>query len=128
MSEDVNNLLNSEDKGVDEATGTLSRLFRQILFDVNITPMRWNKLMQAYLSNPRNGVPQHGRDRSTARGNLNKELRKPSMTWNNFRRGLVFLGPIKIRFEVHLTWANKKTTVHGVTMSDRTMREEKEDE
>lgn len=128
MSEEVNNLLQTDDKGVSEATGILSRLFRQILLDVGITPMRWQKLMRRYLTDPHNGVPNRGRDRSTHRGNLNRELRKSNMTWNNFKRGLMFLAPVKIRFEVHLTWENRKTTVHGIDLTARTVREDKDDE
>ena len=128
MSEEVNQMLQADDKGVAEATGTLSKLFRQILLDVGVTPMQWSKLMQGYLTNPRNRVPKNGRDRSTHRGNLNKELRKPNMTWNNFKRGLIFLSPVKIRFEVHLTWNNKRTTLHGVTLTNRTFREEPDED
>lgn len=126
MSNEISEMLKSDDKGVSEAKGALSILFRQILLDINLSTIQWNSLMVDYLKNPRNGIPPNGRDRSTARGNLNKELRRPSMTWRNFMRGLAFLNPVKIKFEIHLTWRNKETTIHSLSL--KTNRYVEEDE
>lgn len=127
MIDDPNDILQQTDRGVDAAEGVLARLFRQILFDVNVNIYKWDSLMVKYLNNPINGVPQNGKDRSSARGNLNKELRRPSMTWKVFRKGLRFLNPKGIRFEVHLEWDSKKKTVHSVTLSRNTDRSDIDD-
>lgn len=127
MSNEVSKLLNSEDKGVLDATNVLSRLFRQILADINVTPLRWSELMVQYLNDPRNGIAKNSRERSTARGNLNKELRRPAMTWKTFHKGLSFLRPRRIRFEIQLEWSDKRTTLHSVTLDTGYRREEPEE-
>lgn len=74
--------------------GVLSRLFNIICLDVTggrgISPIQWNKLMIDYI---RSVVESNTTmDRSSIRGNVNKELRRPSMTWNVFTlKGLKFL-------------------------------------
>jgi hypothetical protein len=95
-----------------EAVGILSRLFRKILSELNITPMVWNKLMQVYLNDNRNRIPRSSRGRSSTRGNLNKELKKSNMTWSNFEKGMRFLNPLRSTFTVELQWLNGKITTH----------------
>ena len=116
MTDELNKILNSSDKGVEESSGVLTRLFRQILADMRIGPLAWDSLMNQYLVDPRNGIPDNGKDRSTERGNLNKKLRSRAMTWKGFEKGLRFLSPIKVRFEIHMTWRNRRTTIHGVNV------------
>ncbi|BAW19308.1 hypothetical protein [Ralstonia phage RP31] len=74
--------------------GVLTRLFNIICLDVTggrgISPIQWNKLMIDYIR----GVIESNAtlDRSSIRGNVNKELRRPSMTWNVFTlKGMKFL-------------------------------------
>lgn len=116
MSDELKKLLSSADKEIPAAENVLSRLFRQILADLNINHSVWNKLMIRYLDDPRHGIPKAGRDRSSARGNLNKELRRPTFTWRIFQKGLRFLGPVSVRFEVHMEWPTKKVTVHSTRL------------
>lgn len=73
--------------------GILTRLFNLLCLDVTggrgISPVQWNKLMIEYI---RAMVESNTTmDRSSIRGNMNKELRKPSMTWNVLCKGLRFL-------------------------------------
>jgi hypothetical protein len=74
--------------------GVLTRLFNTICLDVTggrgISPIQWNKLMIDYI---RKVVESNTTmDRSSIRGNVNKELRRPSMTWNVLvQKGLKFL-------------------------------------
>lgn len=73
--------------------GVLSRLFNIICLEVTggrgISPIQWNKLMIDYIR----GMVESNTtmDRSSIRGNMNKELRRPSMTWNVINKGLRFL-------------------------------------
>ena len=112
--EELKNILSDEDKKVGEARGVLSRIFRKVLGDLNVTPAKWNSLMNAYLTNPRNRVPRNSRGRSSVRGNLNKELRKEDMTWSNFEKGIRFLNPVRASFVIKLEWRSGRTTVHEV--------------
>lgn len=113
--ENRNRLLHDPEKRVVEARG-LSKIFRNILSDLNITPMKWDQLMNAYLNNPKNRVGRDSRSRSSTRGNLNKELVKKDMTWRNFERAIRFLNPVEAEFTVKLRWRNGRTTLHGVKM------------
>lgn len=109
----VEDLLESQDKGCSEAQGILSRLFRLMLLDFNVNVFKWNRLMNNYLNDPRNRVPRTPKARSSTRGNLSKELRKPKMTWSNFEKGIKFLNPLKAEFTVKLTWRTGKVTTHS---------------
>lgn len=115
---DVNTILNDDTKKVKDASGVLSRLFRQILQELNVTPVKWNTLMNAYLSDPRNRVPRDNRGRSSTRGNLNKELCKSNMTWGNLEKAIRFLNPVKAEFTIKLTWHTGKTTVHNLKIGE----------
>lgn len=74
--------------------GVLTRLFNNLCLDLTggrgITPIQWNKLMNDYI---RKVIESNtAMDRSSIRGNINKELRRPSMTWDVLvRKGLQFL-------------------------------------
>jgi hypothetical protein len=110
-------ILSEKDKGVGTARNALARLFRQILRDLDIDPNRWHRLMVRYLMDPRNKIPANGKDKSSARGNLNKELRRDRMTWKVFNdKAIPFLNPVEVEFEVRMTWANGRKTVHRVVM------------
>lgn len=111
----LNHLLQDPDKQVVEAKG-LARLFRQMLAELGVNPMKWHQLMNAYLNDPRNRVPKDSRAKSSTRGNLNKELMKSRMTWKNFERGIRFLNPVEAEFSVKLKWRGGRTTVHRLKM------------
>lgn len=82
--------------------------------------------MIKYLDDPRNGIP---RDlKSSARGNLNKELVRDKITWKVFRKALRFLGPSFIRFEIHFRWSDGTTSVHGVNLNAGPVNESVESE
>lgn len=73
--------------------GKLTRLFNTLCLDATagrgISPIQWNKLMIDYIKNMVESNTTL--DRSSIRGNMNKELRRPSMTWNVLCKGLKFL-------------------------------------
>lgn len=76
--------------GVD---GILAKLFNIVCLDISndagISPIQWNRLTNDYIQL----VIGNGSliDRMSIRGNLNKALRKPKMTWDVFYTGLLFL-------------------------------------
>lgn len=123
MNEDLNRMLQSPDKGASEASGVLAKLWRLILAERNITPLAWNELMKRYLNDPRNGIPADVRERSSARGNLHKELKRPRMTWKVFLKGLRFLNPpFGMEFSVKLYWQKETATVHTLRLGDGQMQ------
>lgn len=73
--------------------GILTRLFNIVCYDITggkgISPIRWNNLMKDYVRVASEN--NSGHDRSSIRGNTNKQLHKPQMTWNVLFKGLQFL-------------------------------------
>lgn len=69
--------------GVD---GVLTKLFNLICLDITggrgISPIQWNRLMIDYTRKV--AASSISIDRTSIRGNMNKELRRPGMTWNVF--------------------------------------------
>ena len=73
---------------------------------------RFNRLMEDFLSDVRNNIPQNIKEKSSARGNLRKELLRPVMTWKVFCKGLRFLKIKRFTIIVQLHHANGITTEH----------------
>ena len=93
--------------------GVLTNIFRTICFDMNVNPYKWNSLMEEYLRHelavaekrrrekearnpdparpPVDHVELNRRDRTSIRGNLNKEFHRETMTWKVFCKTLMFL-------------------------------------
>lgn len=113
-NKEVERMLSSNTKLVEEATGALSRLFRQILLDANVGKMLWGALMDRYLKDPRNRINQAPKDISSARGNLAKELVRTDMTWKVFNKAIRFLNPRNVKISVTIEWQRGRTTVHEV--------------
>lgn len=119
-------------KAVERANGVLAKLFRTIVQERRINPGSWAKLMYDYLNNPSNGVQNNPKDRSSARGNLNKELHRTSMTWKVFRKAILFLAPVRATFVVRFEWRTDipkhyEITEHSIVLlSSRTQEENPE--
>ena len=125
MSNKTEEILLDPNKQQRQATGMLSILFRRILADLNYGPYLWNQHVNRYLSDPRNGIPANGKDRSSARGNLQKELFRDAMTFKVFRKGLMLLAPLGIVLEVRLEWKDR-TTVHTIRVENNNESIERE--
>jgi hypothetical protein len=112
----LNSLLNSPDKEVSKtsgANGVLSRLWRQMLFDLDITLPKFGAYLQAYILDPRNGVPNNRKDQISMRGNLTKEFTRSQMTWKVFCKALRFLNIVKIELIIKAHHHNGKITRHS---------------
>lgn len=112
MSKEHRNIsmLDDANKRVSEARGALSAMFRTILLKRNIDHYAWGQLMNAYLDDPANGIRNNSRDRSSGRGNLNKELNGAAMTWRVFRKGIDFIRPDIADMTMRLEWPDGETT------------------
>lgn len=112
-------MLNSPDKEVNKtsgANGVLSRLFRQILGDLNINPHRFEIHMLQFLGDPKNGYPNNRRDQTSARGNLMKEFARPQMTWKVFCKALRFLSFTSIELTI-IGKRHGRETVHKTSIN-----------
>lgn len=115
MSKEMERILTSPTMEAESAKG-LAQLYRIIWADRRMNAGRLNALMQHWLNNPRNRVPNHGKWRSSIRGNMMKELSRPDMTWNVFRNGIALLRPLRAEFSVRLFWLNGDVTEHSIAM------------
>lgn len=99
---------------------TLARLFRKIVAEESISATQWSALLESYVRNPVNGVPQNSRDVTAAIGTLQRELLKSRMSWSVFRKGLNLLNPKQVDYILEMRWSNKPgdVTTHNVTMRD----------
>ena len=91
----LRDLLSRPDRGVGSTsgiTGVLAGLFRQMLLDLNISGLRWSNLMDEYVrAEMQHSTENNRRDRTSIRGNLNKEFIRNKMTWKVFCRAMMLL-------------------------------------
>lgn len=115
-------------------TGVLTNMFRIITKDMNVNQFKWNSLMEEYLryeiagaerrrreKDSRNTDPNkppidhvelNRRDRTSIRGNLNKEFSRGSMTWKVFCKTLMFLQWRKFQIIIVATHRNGFQSEH----------------
>ena len=98
-------------------TSILSRLYGKILLELGVGTTGINRLMESHLNNPKNGVPQNLKERASARGNLSKDLIKPTMTWKIFCRLVKFLHVSKFKIDITLYHSNHTPTVHSMLVN-----------
>lgn len=111
----LNRMLSAPDKlrtRTPGGNGMLSRLFRTILQDLNITGQRFAKFMEDYITDTRNGVPNNKKDQTSMRGNLNKEFSREQMTWKVFCKALRFLQFTRVEIILRCHHANGTITEH----------------
>lgn len=95
----------------------LANMFVNIMTDTGINFEKWDSLVNRYIRDPRNSIPNNDRDRSSERGNLRKELLKDKMTWKVFCKGMRLLNfP---RFDLTLTIYHNDIKK---TVSDHTLK------
>lgn len=92
--------------------GILAALYKNIFMVLGVTPERFNVLMDQFLRDPRNGIPTNLKERSSARGNIRKELLRPYMTWKVFCKGLKFLNIPSFSVSITLNHRNGSKTYH----------------
>ena len=95
----------------------LSTLFERIMTDLDINTYKWNQLMVRFINDPRKCIPTNTKEQSSARGNLQKELLKPRMSWKVFCKGISFLSIKKFKLTIEAYHENGKTTNHSIMIN-----------
>lgn len=123
----IQDLLTRPDRGVGSTsgiTGVLAGLFRQMLSDLNITPMRWRHLMDEYVQiESVHHNKDNRRDRTSIRGNLNKEFIRTRMTWKVFCRAMMLLKLRRFGIIIVAEHENGRKTVHSKIVDFNTASE-----
>lgn len=95
----------------------LAVMFRKMMSELGISQQKFNMLMEKYLGDPRNNIPQNMKDRATERGNMRRELMRTTMTWKVLCKGIRFLNVWKFSITFRLHHANKVVTEHSMTIN-----------
>lgn len=130
-------------------TGILVRLFRTMLNDLGINGIKWNRLMEEYLRielievekkrRQKKGLPPlvlgehfeiNRRDRTSVRGNVNKEFNRKIMTWKVFCKAMRFFKLRRFKIIILAEHENGRITEHStiVTFADATQEIESPDD
>jgi hypothetical protein len=80
----------------------LTRLFIEALKAMEVDVLMYEHRIDQYITNA--GLPKNQKELSSVRGNIKKELSKPSMSWKVFLKSMVFLG-VK-SFTLSVTYKN----------------------
>lgn len=98
------------------ANGVLSRLFLTILNDLGIRWLLLDKLLDSYIRDTRNGIPNNRKDMTTAKGNLVAFITSPQMTWKTFTKTLRILRFTKVTLSITAEHMSGKKTVHSTVI------------
>jgi hypothetical protein len=125
MSAERDAVLEDPLKRIEEAHDILAMLYRQMLQTMDrgrgVNIHTFNKYMLQYLDHPHTGIANNKSLKSSARGNIVKELFKPTITFKVFVKGVMFFFPIKAKFSIQMHWSERDISVHHIwiRLSDR---------
>lgn len=88
----------------------LSYLFNQLMVEMHMDPVLYSELLVLYIR--RSKVPINQKEISSERGNVNKELTNPRMSWKVSIKGLNFLDVKNFVFVVRLKHFRGDSTSH----------------
>lgn len=127
-------------------SGVLTNLFRIMVQEMNVNSFKWNSFMEQYLQReitvaerrrrekearnfdpskpPMDHAELNRKDRTSIRGNLNKEFGRQTMTWKVFCKGLAFLQIRRFRISLIVEHRNGLCTEHStpiISLDDGTL-------
>lgn len=102
-------LLRKPDKGQKDTADPLALIYRKILTDLEIAPLRWSKLLSDYCHKYRDIIGR--RKVSDYQGNLTQAVTGDRMSWRNFQRVLMIHQAFKVELCIKFHWRNPKGEV-----------------
>lgn len=102
--------------------GVLASIFKEMALSANLQDLgTWNAMMTRFIDDPINAIPTGKKARSSARGNLTKELTKNHLSWNVFcNKAMRFLDLIGFKITITAYRRGKNNTVTE-TVHERTI-------
>lgn len=116
-NKNLQDMLVDPDKKVNESTNILAKLFRTVLYDLNVDYGQLNRNIIAYLDKQQLSVKKSAKEQTREKGNLVKELSSNSLTWNNFVKGLQVINPVSAEIRLTLRWRRGRETIHTVNVN-----------
>lgn len=95
---------------------TLSRLFAKISQKVKLDSSKIRENNKRYVSNPANKLMNDSGKRSSAAGNILKELERPTMTWRVFEKLIRWMNPKAAKVIVVIDWQDGLQTVDTINL------------
>ena len=118
MSKELNDVFKARDKLIREAENEPAKLFRLIACELDVGVMKWNQLVTRYFKSRFSSTPKNPKEIGQDRNNFNRALARPRVTWNNFIKALMILGPQKIEINIKLHWKRNRITTHTVIVDN----------
>lgn len=122
--QNVQQLLNDPNKGIDKAENLLSKWFRTILYDLNIGIKSFNNNLKDYLHDPNNGIEDNATARNNHRGNLMKEIASQNMSWNVFQKALRVIRVVRFELVINIQRAGSDKITQHVVYAQNNISEE----
>lgn len=106
----------NQDIPVSGVNSVLAKFYRKIIRELGVTHEAITPMLDRMLRNRFGQQPLTLREFTSARGNLMKELMRPTMSWKVFCKGLRLLGVTAFKIELTLTHPKKVATLHFVNV------------
>lgn len=105
--DDKKKILNSADKGISATKlNGPAQMFRRLLVAMKIDGRHYDNLLRTYLE--RTATNKDPVSLASDRGNLNKALLDPKVSWKTFIRGVDLLGIVNLKITIHAELPNNK--------------------
>lgn len=104
------------DRGASQGKNSLAILYSRIMAKIHLTPEKIEENNRIFVKNPLNQVPDDSGKRSSASGNIRKELERPTMTWRVFEKLIRWARPASAKVLVVIDWKDGTQTVDQVNL------------
>lgn len=92
LANDLAKLVNKPNKGVKDSRNVLAKLYRQLMWDREITPLELERIINEYEERAKSNTKDSPMELSRKRSARIRAVAQDQITWSVFRRGLELLG------------------------------------
>lgn len=104
------------DRGASKGKNSLSILFSRVMSKIRLSPNKIEENNRIFVKNPVNQVPDDSGKRSSAAGNIRKEIERDTMTWRVFEKLIRWSRPKSAKVYVVIDWKDGKQTIDQVNI------------
>lgn len=112
MSREQQRMMNDDNKLSHESSNPMTKLFRELLKELNYRPDAWNRRLTRFLNSAYSRVPKNAKDIGQERNNFNRAISRKAMTWKTFQKAIQIMGPTRYKITIDMEWSSgARTTV-----------------
>lgn len=104
------------DRGEGQGKNTLARLWSRIMTKIRLTSTKVEENNRAYVRNPLNQIPNDSGKRSSAAGNIRKEIERTTLTWRGFEKLIRWSRPKSAKIVAIIEWKDGKKTIDEIAI------------